>query len=235
MSRNEPNDTAAGIPLEAHVAELRRRREAAARLYDGSTYFREECEIFKQYTREKNCYLEHPPEVINRAPDDEGNEHQVWFDETTASFVKATWPDFFGLLVMQRPHEDDQASPIDYLERWQLHNELFGDAIMFLGVLETADGMRLLIRQPAIAGEPATVEQIKDFFTQNGWSCFTAGSEIAFFDPIHLVAISDTHRGNLILMEDGLLAPIDLRVQPLHGVLLEQVQMLCQKAPNTSS
>ena len=113
MLPHEPNDTTAGIPLEAHLAELRRRREAAACLYDGSTYFREECEIFKQYAREKDCYLAHTPEVIDRPPDDEGNEHQVWFDEPTATFVKATWPDFFGLLVMQRPHEDEQASPIE--------------------------------------------------------------------------------------------------------------------------
>jgi hypothetical protein len=120
MSIYEPNDSAAGIPLEAHVAELRRRREAAARLYDGSTYFREECEIFNQYAREKDCYLARPPQVVDRPPDDEGNEHQV--------------------------------------------------------------------------------------------------------------AISDTHRGNLILMSDGLLAPIDLRIQPLDGVLLEQAHQLCREA-----
>lgn len=131
---------------------------------------------------------------------------------------------------MQRPHEDDQASPIDYLERWQLHNELFGDGIVFLGVLEIECKIRLLIRQPAIAGAPATLEQIHDFFTQNDWLPFTVGGEIAFFDPIHKVAISDTHRGNLILMEDGLLAPIDLRVQPLSGVLLDQVRMLSEAA-----
>jgi len=88
----------------------------------------------------------------------------------------------------------------------------------------------LIIRQPAIAGEPATLEQIHDFFTHNEWLRFTAGGDTAFFDPSHKVAISDTHRGNLILMEDGLLAPIDLRVQALHGVLLEQVQMLCRVA-----
>lgn len=235
MSLYEPNDTAAGIPLEAHVAELRRRREAVARLYDGSTYFREECEIFKQYAQENGCYLAHSPEIINRTPDDEGNEHQVWFDEASASFYKATWPDFFGLLVMQRPHEDDQASPIDYLERWQLHNELFGDDIVFVGVLEIEGEMRLIIRQPAIAGEPASLEQISDFFTNNGWLRFSTGGEIAFFDPINQVAISDTHRGNLILMSDGLLAPIDLRIQPLDGVLLEQVQNLCHQTEKDES
>ena len=106
---------------------------------------------------------------------------------------------------------------------------------MFLGVLEIDGQIRLLIRQPAIAGEPATLDQIADFFTHNGWARFTVGGELAFYDPIHKVAISDTHRGNIILMEDGLLAPIDLRVQPLEGVLLEQVQILCQEASDSNA
>ena len=38
---------------------------------------------------------------------------------------------------------------------------------------------------------------------------------------------ADTHRGNLILMDDGLLAPIDLRVQPLSGSLFDTVTQLC--------
>lgn len=41
------------------------------------------------------------------------------------------------------------------------------------------------------------------------------------------MAISDTHRGNLILMDDGLLAPIDLRVQPLSGALLDYAIEAC--------
>jgi hypothetical protein len=55
------------------------------------------------------------------------------------------------------------------------------------------------------------------------WFC----PPIAYFDPIARVVISDTHRGNIILMEDGLLAPIDLRVQPLQGALLDAVVKLC--------
>jgi hypothetical protein len=52
---------------------------------------------------------------------------------------------------------------------------------------------------------------------------------VAFFDPERQVAISDTHRGNLILMEGGLLAPIDLRVQPLSGALLDYVVKACRE------
>jgi hypothetical protein len=49
----------------------------------------------------------------------------------------------------------------------------------------------------------------------------------AFFDAERRIVISDTHRGNIILMEDGLLAPIDLRVQLLSDSLLDTVTKLC--------
>lgn len=163
---------------------------------------------------------------MSRAPDDEGNEHQVWFQ--TDSYLKVTWPDFFGLLVLYRQDEDERASPIAYLERWLLHTELFGDSVRFLGALEEDGRLRLAIQQQAIEGVPATLEQINDFFTGNGWRRFTANGEVAYFDPKRQVVISDTHRGNLILMDDGLLAPIDLRVQPVSGAMLDYVSKACR-------
>jgi hypothetical protein len=166
---------------------------------------------------------------LSHAPDDEGNEHQIWFVPDLTRVIKVTWPDFFGLLVLHRPDEEELASPIAYLERWHLHNELFGDRVRFVGVLEESGQMRLFIEQQAIVGIPATLEQINDFFIRNGWKRFTAGGEVAFFDPERQVAISDTHRGNLILMEGGLLAPIDLRVQPLSGALLDYVVKACRE------
>lgn len=227
MSAHEPGQPTAGIPLEASVDELRRRCEAVARLQGGSTYYHEELGIFRSYASEKGLFLAGPPPELSRPPDEEGNEHQVWFDRSSCTYLKATWPDFYGMLVIHRHDEDAKASPVAYLERWLLHNELFGDRVEFLGALETDGQMRLLIRQPAITGDPATVEQIEAFFTGNGWRRFTVGGEIAFFDPERNVVISDTHRGNLILMDDGLLAPIDLRVQALSGALLDIVVKLC--------
>jgi hypothetical protein len=55
------------------------------------------------------------------------------------------------------------------------------------------------------------------------------GGEIAYFDPVRKVVISDTHRANLIQMADGLLAPIDLRVQPLSGAMLDFVVKACRR------
>jgi len=231
MSAHELGEPTPRITLEACAEELRRRCEAVARLQGGSTYYQEELGIFRDFAREKILYLRTRPPELSRAPDDEGNEHQVWFVPCSHSYLKATWPNFFGMRVVHRHDEDPKASPVAYLERWHLHNELFGDRVEFLGVLETDDRMRLMIRQPAITGTPATLEQINAFFTANGWLRFTTGGEIAFFDPERNVVISDTHRGNIILMEDGLLAPIDLRVEAVSGSLLDTVVKLCQNIP----
>ena len=226
MSAHEPSHAAAGIPLKAPVEELRSRCEAVARFQGGSTYFHEELGIFRQYAEESGLFLQASPVELIRTPDEEGNEHQVWFDEASQSYLKATWPDFFGLLVVHRPHEEHKASPIAYLERWLLHNELFGDQVTFLGALQSESGLRLLIRQPAIAGTPATDAQIQQFFTDSGWKRFVIEGNTAFFDPVRNMVISDTHRGNLILMDDGILAPIDLRVQRLSASLLDTVTRL---------
>ena len=227
MSSHEPSHAAAGIPLKAHVEELRSRCEAASRFQGGSTYFHEELGIFRAYLDEKGLYLKEPPTKLSRPPDEEGNEHQVWYIPADEAFLKATWPDFFGLLVIHRPNEEHKSSPIAYLERWQLHNELFGDQVTFLGALQTEFGLRLMIRQPAIAGTPATDEQIQQFFIDAGWKRFEIEGNAAFFDVDRRIVISDTHRGNIILMQDGLLAPIDLRVQPLSDSLLATVTRLC--------
>lgn len=229
MSAHEPFGTTAGVPLEAHVEELRRRGEATARVQGGAPHYLEEVRIFRTYAAERGlCHLSGALPELSRAPDDEGNEHQVWFQRETNAYLKVTWPDFFGLLVLYRQDEEERASPIAYLERWHLHNELFGDSVRFLGALEEDGRLRLVIQQPAIEGVPATVEQIHDFFTRNEWKRFTTNGEVAYFDPERKVAISDTHRGNLIRMADGLLAPIDLRVQPLSGALLDYVMKACR-------
>lgn len=226
MSPHEPSRTSAGIPLEAHVEELRRRCEATSRFQGGTTHYYEELGIFRTYTGQAGLILALAPSELNRPPDDEGNEHQVWFQADSATFLKATWPDFFGMLVIHRPGEEPKASPIAYLERWHLHNTIFGDAVAFIGVLDTPEGQRLLIRQPAVEGTPATDQEIHQFFIESGWKRFIIDGNTAYFDPEREIVVSDTHRGNLVRMSDGILAPIDLRVQRVTGSLLDTVTRL---------
>jgi len=213
-------------PLEAQTYELRRRCEAASRFQGGHTLFEEEVGIFRVWAEESGCLLESPPAELSRTPDFEANEHQVWFLTESDSYLKATWPGFFGRRVVYAPDDSPESSPIEYLERWHLHNELFGDTIELIGAWESPQGMRLIIRQPAIAGQPTDEHQIRTFFETSGWKPFQIGLDLAFFDPDLEIAISDTHPGNLVLMDDGTLAPIDLRVQKLTPNLAEAVRGL---------
>ncbi|GAA5497616.1 hypothetical protein Rhal01_03812 [Rubritalea halochordaticola] len=216
-----------GVPLPPLVAQLRESCEASARLYGGTTYYTEEVGIFRAYADRHQHFLTQAPDILDTQPTAEGNEHQVWYCEEQASFLKATWPNHFGMKVVHRQDEEPQCSPIDYLERWRLHNELFGDSVEFLGVLDTPRGMRLLITQPAIEGAVASQEQIHEFFQSSGWLPFKVDGNIAYYDPSREIVVSDTHQGNIIAMEDGQLAPIDLRAQLLSPALISIVQSLC--------
>ena len=169
--------TTPSFPLEAHVEELRRRCAAVARLQGCDTHYLEEVRIFREYSEERDLLLRvWPEEIEGRTPDEECNEHQVWFVRESTWVIKVTWPDFFGMLVMYRQDEDDRASPIAYLERWNLHNELFGDNVRLIGALMDGEQLRLVIEQPAIKGEPATLDQIHDFFSNSGWKRFVVAS-----------------------------------------------------------
>ncbi|MEM9280258.1 MAG: hypothetical protein AAGA96_00390 [Verrucomicrobiota bacterium] len=226
MGDDGDSTEASRVALQTHVEELRRRCEAVGRFQGGPTYYGEEVSLFRTYCDEGDFWFSQAPEEVEDAPDDEGNEHQVWFLSQSNSYLKVTWPDFFGKLVVFSSADTPNASPIGYLERWHLHNELFGDSAEFLGAWESSQGLRLVIRQPAIAGAPATEAQIRQFFEETGWQPFQIGLDLAFFDPERAIAISDTHPGNLVLMEDGMLAPIDLRVQPLTPSLVDAVEKL---------
>ena len=216
-----------GVPLPPFVAQLRESCEASARLYGGTTYYTEELGIFRTLATEQGLFLDHGPAELAEPPTAEGNEHQVWYREFSATFLKTTWPDHLGMKVVHRNDEEPQDSPIGYLHRWLLHNEIFGDSVSFLGALDTPQGLRLLIEQPAIEGDVATQEQIQSFFESSGWHPFTIDNNLAYFDPIRELVVSDTHQGNIIAMPDGQLAPIDLRVQPLTPTLADIVKKLC--------
>jgi len=228
MSSHDPISTTSRGSLSALVAQLRKSCDAIARFQGGHTCYREELTIFRELASAQTLFLDQAPPELSSPPDEEGNEHQVWYRAEEARFIKATWPNHFGMLVVHRHDEEPQASPIAYLERWHLHNELFGDDVKFLGALDTPSGLRMLISQPAIEGSPATSQEIDRFFIESGWKKFRIASDVAYFDPAQRLVISDTHRGNIILMKNGMFAPIDLRVQSLTGALLDSVCKLTQ-------
>ena len=113
---NRPNNERRS--LSALVEQLREGCEAVARFQGGYTYHAEEVEVFREIGRQNQLFLEDEPLELSTSPWDEGNEHQVWFQPETSTYLKATWPDHFGMKVLHRHDEESAASPIDYLERW---------------------------------------------------------------------------------------------------------------------
>lgn len=215
------------ITLKACVEELRRRCEAISALQGGDTYYEEDLQLFRQFCEENDLIFTELPRELIGDPYDEGNEHQVWYSSQTERFFKLTWPNFFGLHVLQRSNEEEKASPIDYLKRWYLHNTHFGDDVRFYGVIKSGKGIRLMIDQPAIEGDPASENDVKDFFRLNKWKPFSIENHLAFYDLKNQLVISDTHPANLIKMSNGLLAPIDLRIEYLADSLVPTVERLC--------
>jgi hypothetical protein len=164
------------------------------------------------------------PAGIFTHPDAYGDEHEVWFFDEVV--VKITYPNFFGLRVIYRSDEDSRCLPCEYFERWVLHNELFGDDVHILGAFSTPEGPRTVLAQKAIQGNPATDAEIRAFFQENGWSEFRTKDGCAWFDEERLLVVSDTHQGNLIETADKVLVPIDFRIQPVSGAILDAVRRM---------
>ena len=166
-------------------------------------------------------WLDAPVDLLSR-PDAYGDEHEVWFSGDCV--VKLAYPNFFGLKVIYRSDEDNHCNPCDYFERWVLHNEIFGDDVDILGAFNTVGGIRTVLIQRAIKGNPASLAEITAFFRGNEWRPFRTSDGRAWFDEKRLLVVSDTHQGNLIETEDKVMVPIDFRIQPVSGAILDAVR-----------
>ncbi|WP_170266529.1 hypothetical protein [Brevifollis gellanilyticus] len=127
-----------------------------------------------------------------------GLEHRVFFHEEMRRVLKITKAPFFGT----------QVEAWRYARNALWANLLFGDDIRLEGILLTQEGASIVISQPLVQGDSPTLEQIAQWFTDQGYRadgfnkwCNEAGTVIA-----------DTHPGNFIRIEDGTLIPIDLQI-----------------------
>lgn len=99
MSSHDPIRTTSRGSLSALVEQLKESCDTVARFQGGHTSYREELAIFKEQACAQGIFLDKAPLELNTPPDEEGNEHQVWYRKDEARFLKATWPDYFGMLA----------------------------------------------------------------------------------------------------------------------------------------
>jgi hypothetical protein len=101
-----------------------------------------------------------------------GEEHFVWHMAGAPRVFKLTKANCFGFTVDAEWFLDEEsdaaelkpalrgATPLEYFERLLLQNEIFGDAVEFVGIIDKRQALQVVTSQPAIRGEPATPSEI---------------------------------------------------------------------------
>lgn len=90
-------------------------------------------------------------------------------------------------------------------------NEALDDDIRLEGVMQTEEGVSLVISQPYIIGREPTDAEMVAWFTLQG--CKRV-AKLKWEYPDGLI-VADAYTRNFILMQDGNLVPIDLHVERL--------------------
>jgi hypothetical protein len=139
----------------------------------------------------------------------EGNEHRIFQNDEGSRAIKLTRPPNFGA----------RGSLLDYLDNLVLNNFLSGDDLRIEGVINTEAGPQLVVSQPWVKGNPAAVEEIRHFFSRQG---FEPAGENAWYSPVSGVRIMDARPANIFVdAESGLLMPIDIHIHAPADVLEE--------------
>lgn len=140
---------------------------------------------------------------------------------------KTTQPPGFGLIpiivrhnVAVRPDEAASrreaiefapATPLEYLDRLRLNNQILGDDVKLASVIAWQDGLVSFgITQPQYQGEPADPRDIERFFLEAGWETLKDPSHHRiFFNFAHQVIAIDAENRNCYITKDGL-QPFDV-------------------------
>jgi hypothetical protein len=144
-----------------------------------------------------------------------GVEHDVTFDDATGTVLKFTKPDKAAYAVnfdLGTP-KMASATPLDYLERLEIQNEIFGDNLRFVGVATADDGRRIVTRQDVVTGRPARWEEIVRMMTDLGFTKLRHNHGVGYEDSYAFVrddaAVFDMRPANVFVTEDGVIVPVD--------------------------
>lgn len=144
-----------------------------------------------------------------------GQEHD-WFREGERVF-KVTRDGIFGLspgmdLALVSSDRDArrfqlwEASPIEYLERLLLQNELVPGLNRLEGVIDQADDLAIVTSQPRFDIVPVTLAEIDAWFATQGFQKVTP---CGYYRAEDNLGVFDAHAKNLVRFEDTLI-PFDV-------------------------
>lgn len=157
-----------------------------------------------------------------------GQEHDLFHDTARDRYFKVTRYGVFGLspgieLALVSSAEDDrrfhlwEATPLEYLERLDLHNLLVPRLNFLEGVITQADGdLAIVTSQPRFDIVPVTSEEIDAWFAAQG---FRKVTEAAYYRGEDNLGVFDAHDKNVVRAGE-VLVPFDvIPCRPAGGFL----------------
>jgi len=154
-----------------------------------------------------------PPTIVRG-----GQEHNLYHDEATDRYIKVTRHGVFGLspgieLALVSSSQDArrfhlwEASPLEYLERLHLQNQLVPALNRLEGVMNLPDGgIAIVTSQPRFDIVAVTTAEIDAWFAGQGFEKITAA---AYYRADDNLGVFDAHDKNVIRAGD-LLVPFDV-------------------------
>ena len=155
-----------------------------------------------------------------------GSEHAVAYHDRN-SLIKITLPNGgFGLIPKVTRHrkvdlrsdiesfyeqiEFLDATPLEYLDRWILCNELFNDSADVERVIQWDDtSVSIMLTQPYYMGEVITHDEIHAAFIEQGWEAIYKDGRAVFYNYAYDAIALDLEPRNCYMAETGL-QPFDL-------------------------
>ena len=149
-------------------------------------------------------------------------EHWIQHAPDSERLLKITYPGQFGLRMAlniranQKPQQVSDAlrvrpaTPLEYLDRLALHNQLFGRSVEFLGLVRWKGFWSMVISQIFLRGTKPSLAQIQSYMEANGFH--KLGDENAYFRVEDSIAVFDAHSRNFVFT-DGVPVPFDVLPQ----------------------
>lgn len=179
----------------------------------------------REWARSLGLLLRHfdlPSKVIRG-----GQEHDIYHHEGTDRYFKVTRDGIFGLApgmdlalvssdMEARRFQLWEATPIEYLERLLLQNELVPGLNRLEGVIDQGDDLAIVTSQPRFDIVPVTLAEIDAWFAAQGFQKVTP---CGYYRAEDNLGVFDAHAKNLIRFEDTLI-PFDvIPCRPAGGFL----------------
>ncbi|MEN9676372.1 MAG: hypothetical protein RIS76_2268 [Verrucomicrobiota bacterium] len=156
-----------------------------------------------------------------------GQEHDLFHDEATDRYFKVTRDGMFGFspgieLALVSSHEDArrfhlwEATPLEYLERLLLQNQLVPGLNRLEGIIDQGDDLPVVTSQPRFEIVPGTQPEIDAWFAAQGFAKITT---CGYYRAADNLGVFDAHTKNLVRFEDDLI-PFDvIPCRPKGGFL----------------